>query len=688
MFSSFSNNFLLNLVKTKPGYINIITSSFLSFGSAVFDAIAIVFLLPILFIILDGDVTIVAANFSPLVKYSLELSGLLNQDYKLTVLVASATLVLVISIITTYLSSIASIKYTKDFIFEIKSRSFNLLSQADLNYYNRHKTGDILFIINREIDKAVLAIKSGHKILTISVNIALFSIVLLLISPFLTGISILLIGASYGINNYIGDRLKKKNILLSQKSHIYNRQTVDFLTGIYHIKNTANEAEECQEIIKSVEAKNQAELNTQAFSALVNPINKILGILIVTVLLFSSYYLYEQQLPAFIPILAVYLLVLFKLLAAIGQLNNARRQFVNDKFSIEIVNNFLNELNKPVIKSGKKIFAGFANNIKLENITFAYPHHAQIVLDKVNLKIDKGSTVALVGYSGAGKSSIISLLSRLYEPIEGKITIDGENIIEYDIPSLRKSISIINQEPFIFNESVFYNLTYGIDNVSEADIIAATKQTQVYDFILRLANGFDSIIGDQAIISESEKQLIVITRALLSNPTIVVLDESMKNIEKSDRATVQSALDKLCCNRTTIVITNRLATIEKADQIVILNKGKIIEFGTHQELLKNGNLYKRMCSAQFKTSQQSHQQLLAKRISQKLSHQTNSNLSSEIRNNLNSLLNYLQLVNEGLVDDDLEQERILDESYQSAKNMLASLREYERKISQKFRKNK
>ncbi len=686
MFNSFNNNFLLNLVKGKPGYI--IASSILSLSSAVFNAIAIILLLPILFTILNSDVAIISADFSAFIRYCLALSDALNLDSKLTVSIVSAVLALVISIVTAYLSSLASIKYTKYLIYEIKQISFNLLSKADVSYYSRHKTGDILFKINREIDKAALTVKTSQKILITSTIILFFSIVLFLVSPRLALITIVLITLSYGINSYISDRLKNKNLLLSQKSHTYNYKTIEFLTGISHIKNTANEAAEYQGIIKSIAAKNKAEFNTQAISALINPANEILGIVIILVLTFTSYYLYEQQIQVFLPILLVYLLILFKLLPLIGQLNNARRQFANNKSSIEMVTSFLNEVNKSTIKSGKTVFAGFKNNIELHNITFAYPHHAQIVLDKVNLKIIKGSTTALVGSPGAGKSSLVSLLSRLYEPIEGKITIDDRDIEEYELSSLRKSIAVINPEPFLFNESIFNNLTYGLDNISESEVIAATKKTKAYDFILKLADGFDAQIDSRELkISELERQLIAITRALISNPAIVVLDESMKNISKSDRGVVQNALDELCRDRTTIVITNRLATIKKADQIIILNKGRIIESGTHQELLENGNLYKRMCSAQFKTSQQSHQQLLAKKISKKLSHQANSSLSYEIRNNLNSLLNYLQLVNEGLVDDDLEQERILDESYQSAKDMLASLREYERKIARGLEKN-
>ena len=678
MFNNSSSSFLFNLVKDKPLYT--IAGYIFSFSSAISNVSAIALLIPILFFLFNEPANFVYSDFSYCVEQLLILCTLLDDNYRLNILVFFLLLTSLASIVFAYLSSFINVKHNKHLVYEMRCLGFNLLSKANLNYYRRHQIGDILFKINREIDKAVLAIKSSQKIITISVTFAIFSLALILISLKLTIVTIAAVGLSYVVNSFLGYRAKKQESLLSQKLKIYNRQTIEFLTGIDYIKNTANELEEYQSIVKSIEAKNNAELNTWAVSSAIEPINKILATVIIITVSMSCYYLYDKQTSAFLAILLVYTLILFKLIPLVGKLNNARYQFASNKPSIEIVNSFFKEINKPAIKSGTAIFRQLKHKVELHNVTFAYPHHAQIVLDKIDLSIDKGSTIALVGSSGSGKSTLVSLLSRLYEPIEGKITIDGRDISEYDLRSLRKAIAIVNKEAFLFNNSILYNLTYGLNNISRERVIAATKITKISNFITKLPQGFDSNLNNPEIIfSEAQKQLIAITRALLSEPKIVVLDEPMKNISKLDRETVQNALDELCRDRTTIEITNRLSAIEKADKIVVLNKGRIIESGTHKELLKNGNLYKKMCSTQFKTSQQSRQQLLAKKISKKLSRQTNDVFSSEIRNNLSSLLNYLQLINEGLVNDD--REKILDESYQSAKNMLASLREYQQRIS-------
>lgn len=679
MFNNSTNNFLLGLVKDKPHYV--VGGCILSLSSCLFSAIAILLLLPILFIIFN----IATADLSWLIDFFVLLNENTTSDSGLSILVFLVFLSSAVSVASNYFYSIVNLKHTKNLVYEMKRKSFYLLSKVDWSYYQQNKTGTILFQVNREIDKAALAVKGSQKILITSIDILFFTFVLIFVSLKLSIITAALVIPSFLINSYMGDRMRRKEALLSRSSKAYNHKTVEFLTGIHHIKSTANEAEECQSIIDSLKVKNNAEINAQTFSSLVNPINQFFGLLIILVLTFSSYYLFDGQIQLLIPILLVYVLILFRLLGAIDRLNAARRQVANHRLSADIVATFFHKIDRPSIKSGKTVLSKLKQYIELQNVSFAYPERAKIVLDRVNFKVFKGENIALIGSAGAGKSTIVRLLSRFYEPIEGDIVIDNKSIEEYTIQSLRKSVVVLDREPFLFDNSILYNLTYGLKDITEAEAIAAAKKLKTYDAIEKISQSFSSTIDNISTISESQKISIAITRAFLSNPEIVILDETMAKIHKSDLAAIQNSIDELCRGRTTIVITNRLATIRKADRIIVLNKGKVVESGTHEELLKNSSLYQRMCSAQFKSSQQSHQQWLARKISQKLSHQNNSSLSSDIRSNLTILLNYLQLIDEASTEDNLEQEKILDKSYQSAKNMLASLREYERKISQRLK---
>ncbi|MGL4883540.1 MAG: ABC transporter ATP-binding protein, partial [Waterburya sp.] len=420
--------------------------------------------------------------------------------------------------------------------------------------------------------------------------------------------------------------------------------------------------------------------------------NEIISILMITVLIITSYYLYNQQFQEFAPVLLTYLIILLKLYPFISQLTNTYRQFVNNRPSAEIVTKFLDTVNKPTTKSGNISFAKLSSGIEFQSVTFAYPRDAKIVLDKINLWIPQGKTIALIGNSGAGKSTIASLLPRFYEPIEGNIVIDGKNIKDYNLTSLRRAIGIINQDIFLFNNTLLYNLTYGLNNISQTDINLAIKKAHADEFIKNLPQGLETEIGDRGIIlSGGQKLRIAIARAILRNPELVIIDEGATIFDSITEKLITAAITELCRdramrgglkpNRTTLIITNRLPILKQADQIVVLNQGQIMETGTHQELLEKGDFYHRFYSTQFKSSRQSSKPPIAQKIAKKLAHQTNNNLSTEIRNNIDSLLNYLHLVNEGLFANDQEENKILDASYQSAKNMLASLQEYERQIN-------
>ncbi len=687
MFNSLATRFLVNLAKDKPIYF--FASLVLSLCSAILTLFGTILLIPIFVMIFGNSREMFFWTYPPILRHFLAACCSFEGDRQLIILIAMIALAFICQSLTNYARQIVEIKQSKYLASKLKIQGIELLTQVAFDYYRQNKIEDILFKLNREVYKTVLVITSIHKILISLVNIFFLVVILLLISSPLILVTAILIGLVICGNYFLVVQRKKFGSVLLYHAQSHTRQLIDFLTEIYQLEVISNETKEYREIIRSIEERNQAEFNTQIISALITPVNEISKILIVLSLVIASYYLYNQQLQEFVPVVLIYTIILFRLLPTINILNYARLQFVNNQASLEVVANFFNKANRSIIKSGKIIFTKLETNIEFKNVTFAYPHQAQIVLDKINLHIFPGETLAIVGSIGSGKTTLSNLIARLYDPIEGRVLINGKDLKEYDLNSLRRSISIINRETFLFNTSIKNNLTYGLQNISEREIIAATQKTKADEFITRLPQGLDTKISDknQLGLSEGHKQLIAITRAFLSNPEIIILDAPTASLNRAERKLVQEALEQLCRDRTTIVITNRLSIIQKADRIIILDKGKIIESGTHQELLINGNLYKRIYAGQLKTSQQFRQQKLAQKIAQKLARQTNSNLSDEIRHNLNSLLDYLQLVNEGLIKDDREQERILDESYQSAKNMLASLKEYQRKISRGLRKN-
>ncbi|MCE5194913.1 MAG: ABC transporter ATP-binding protein/permease [Nitrospiraceae bacterium] len=241
--------------------------------------------------------------------------------------------------------------------------------------------------------------------------------------------------------------------------------------------------------------------------------------------------------------------------------------------------------------------------IVFKNISFRYENTKEDALEDVNLSVKKGEIIALVGKSGAGKSTFVDLISRFYDPIKGEILIDGYNISRVSLKSLRHLIGIVSQDIILFNDTVRANIAYGRKDATEKDIVNAAKAAFAHEFILELPQGYDTIIGERGIrISGGQKQRLSIARAILKNPPILILDEATSSLDTASEMMVQKALETLMEGRTTFVIAHRLSTVRKADRIIVFDKGKITESGTHNDLIKNNGIYKKLHNLQFNDS--------------------------------------------------------------------------------------
>jgi subfamily B ATP-binding cassette protein MsbA len=240
------------------------------------------------------------------------------------------------------------------------------------------------------------------------------------------------------------------------------------------------------------------------------------------------------------------------------------------------------------------------NEITFKNVSFVYPGTKKKVLDNINFTVKKGSLVAIVGKSGAGKTTLVDMIPRFYRPTEGKILFDGVDINEATFESLRRNIGIVSQDIILFNETVRENIALGKPDATEEEIIEAAKAAYAHDFIKEMPNGYDAVIGERGVrLSGGQKQRISIARALLKNPPILILDEATSSLDTASEAIVQKALDNLMANRTTFVIAHRLSTIRRADKILVLDKSRIVEAGTHEELIARNGIYKFLYQSQF-----------------------------------------------------------------------------------------
>jgi subfamily B ATP-binding cassette protein MsbA len=243
------------------------------------------------------------------------------------------------------------------------------------------------------------------------------------------------------------------------------------------------------------------------------------------------------------------------------------------------------------------LIAGFEDSIHFDNVGFAYQDAS--ILNGINLNIKKGTSVALVGSSGAGKITLADLVPRFHDVSSGNLYIDGKNIKDYSLHSLRQLISIVTQEPILFNDTIAANIALGKPEATMEEIIAAAKIANAYDFIIKKDGGFESIIGDRGSkLSGGERQRLTIARAVLKNPPILILDEATSALDTESERLVQDAINNMMQNRTSIVIAHRLSTIRHADEIIVLQKGAIVERGNHENLLAQGGYYKKLIDMQ------------------------------------------------------------------------------------------
>jgi subfamily B ATP-binding cassette protein MsbA len=334
---------------------------------------------------------------------------------------------------------------------------------------------------------------------------------------------------------------------------------------------------------------------------LAHPLSEFLGTLIIVIVMWYGGHLILNSTSTLSPDkFIVYLAVFYSVINPIKAFSQEYYSIQKGLASMERINRVLEVENNIVEKQDALAVHGFTDSIEYSNVSFKY--RTDYVLQDINLTLKKGRTIALVGHSGSGKSTLVDLLPRFYDVVKGSILIDGHDVRDLKITDLRYLMGIVNQDPILFNDTFFNNITFGVDQATEEQVIAAARVAHAHEFIAETENGYYSVVGDRGSkLSGGQRQRISIARAVLKNPPILILDEATSALDTESEKLVQDALLKLMENRTSIVIAHRLSTIIHADEIFVLNKGIIVERGTHEQLLALNGEYSKFYNMQYFT---------------------------------------------------------------------------------------
>jgi subfamily B ATP-binding cassette protein MsbA len=571
-----------------------------------FSTVNIAMMIPLLDILFNqvGEVTVpVQPGFSLSVNYILSLFNyyfsLVIQQYGKADALLFVCLMILGSVLLTnifrYLERMVASRVRVDITRNLRMDLFDKVTRLHIGYFSDQRKGDLISRMTNDVSEVEISVVNSMKsVLKEPLTILVYFSVLFFISARLTLITLVLLPVSGFFLAELIKRLKRK-AKQSQESlgRLVNmldetlggmRVVKAFNARKYVLKKAEEESAFFRKVNLSIAYKNE----------LSSPLSEFLGVAIVAGILFYGGLMVlnnESSLRAseFLTYLAVFAQIIQPAKMFSNGVTSVQKGLASARRIFEVMDTRPAIVNRP----GAKAVGGFREAIEFHSVGFSYDREP--VLRDVSVRIAKGKTVALVGPSGGGKSTLADLIPRFYDPTEGSIRIDGTDLRDADLESLRKLMGVVTQESILFNDTIFNNIAFGMENALEADVIRAAKVANAHDFIMETEKGYQTLIGERGTkLSGGQRQRLSIARAVLKNPPILILDEATSALDSESERLVQDALAHLMENRTSVVIAHRLSTIQHADEILVIQGGAIVERGTHDQLLAQGGLYRKL----------------------------------------------------------------------------------------------
>ncbi|UZJ37314.1 ABC transporter ATP-binding protein [Prosthecochloris sp. SCSIO W1103] len=488
-------------------------------------------------------------------------------------------------------------KATKD----LRDDVFHSIIEMHLDYFNNQRVGGLMNHVYNDVQSVQGSISSTFiNFIQNPFSIFVYVGVLFVLSWKLTLFAFAVSIVIFFVIRIIGRRVKKLSKVLRQRMGDMNSVLQEKFSGIKVIKSSGFEDVEIGRFKSFTGDFRRLNLRIFRLKNIIGPLNETLLVMAVAMVLwFGGLQVFEGAMTA--NELIVFAFSLYSAMGPIKMLGEANTKIQSGMASAERLFEVIDAM--PEVKNGNRSITGFSKSIKFEDVCFRYRKEsdASNVLDHVSFEIEKGEMVALVGQSGSGKSTAVDLLLRFYDVDSGRITIDGIDIREFDYKQLRRMIGVVSQEVILFNDTIEQNIAYGIRGEAVREQVnAAAVRANADKFIEAKPLGYETVIGDRGVqLSGGQRQRLAIARAMVKNPGLLVFDEATSALDNESEKVVQDAIDNALENRTALVVAHRLSTVKNADRIIVLDKGRIAESGSHEELLSKNGLYKKYYDIQF-----------------------------------------------------------------------------------------
>lgn len=592
-----------------PYRLYLVGAVILNILSAVFNIFSFTLIIPILQILFKMDTTVY--EFIPWDTAGMGFKELAvnNAYYYVTQLIdkfgGSVTLLMLglfLGIMTAlktscyFGSSAIMIPLRTGIVRDIRVQVYNKMITLPLGFFSQSRKGDIIARMSGDVSEVENSITSSLDMLIKNPILIIFYFGTLIVTSWqLTLFTLAVVPLMAWGMSAIGKKLKRQSLEAQGKWSDTMSQLEETLGGLRIIKAFIAEEKMSARFLKVSNELRRATRKVAVRQALAHPVSEFLGtVMIMIVLWFGGTLILSEASPIDAPTFIFYMVILYSVLNPLKEFAKAGYNIPKGLASMERVDKILKAENNIKEKPDAYDIKSFDDKIEFKSVYFAY-EEGKTVLKNINISVEKGKTIALVGQSGSGKSTLVDLVPRYHDVTSGEVTIDGHNIKDLKIKSLRSLIGNVNQEAILFNDTIFNNIAFGVEGATMEQVVAAAKIANAHDFIMEKELGYETNIGDRGSkLSGGQRQRISIARAILKNPPILILDEATSALDTESEKLVQEALDRLTTTRTTIAIAHRLSTIKNADEICVLHEGEIVERGTHEELIKLNGYYKKL----------------------------------------------------------------------------------------------